>query len=127
MKRILGKTTWADRLLFFLLLAASLSGIFMAREAMPGSSDVVIEIEGRPVFTAPLADDRTISLQGVFGPVEVEIRSRQVRVKDAHCPNRLCMKEGWVSKGVIVCLPNKLVVFVGSRVSGKKDLDAVTG
>jgi hypothetical protein len=128
LKKLINKTTPADRLLLLLLLAVSVSGIFVARQAMPASSDVVVEIDGRPVFSAPLSEDRLITLQSSCGPIEVEIRSSRVRIKDAHCPNKLCMKEGWVSKGIIVCLPGKVVVFAGTRgTARKKNLDAVTG
>jgi hypothetical protein len=128
MKRMIRTMTFADRLLFVFLLTASISGIFIAREALPESADVVVEINGRAVYTAPLSIDRKVLLNSICGETEIEIRSSRVRIKEAHCPNRLCMKEGWISRGVIVCLPNKLVVFVGGRGNRlKKDLDAVTG
>jgi hypothetical protein len=128
LRRAIRKTTVADRLLLILLVAASVSGIFMVREAVPESAMVLVEIDGKPVFTAPLSSDRTIRLQSVYGPVDVEIRHMKVRISDVHCSNRLCMKEGWISRGVIVCVPNRLVVQVGNRGTIlKKDLDAVTG
>jgi hypothetical protein len=49
-----------------------------------------------------------------------------VRVKEAHCPNLICVKEGWISRGAIVCLPNRIVVLVGGG-KARKDVDAVTG
>jgi hypothetical protein len=128
MKRIIRTMTLADRLLLVLLLTASISGIFIVREALPESTDVVVEINGRTVYSAPLGIDKKVLLSGPCGEMEIEVRSGKVRIKDAHCPNKLCMKEGWISRGFIVCLPNKLVVFVGGRGSWpKKDLDAVTG
>jgi len=127
LKRIIKITTFADRLLFLILISASVTGIFYSREAVSQSSGVVIEVNGRPEFTFPLHTDRTVSVSGPCGNMLVEIRDGKVRVKEAHCPNQLCVKEGWISKGVIVCLPNKVVVFVGGGHDHGKDTDAVSG
>ena len=128
MKTIIGNITLADRLLLVFLAAASIAGIFITRDAMSRSSDVIVEIDGRPVYTFPLQTDRTVSVEGPFGETLIEIKGNKARIREAHCPNRLCVKEGWVSRGVIVCLPNRIVVFVGGRGDRRgKDVDAVTG
>lgn len=128
MKQVLKKATLADRLLLLLLVAGSAFGIFAAREAVPESPNVMIEVNGRPAFTAALAEDRIVTVEGSSGPVEVEIKEGRARIRKAHCPNELCVKEGWVSRGVIVCLPGGVVVYVGGSASDrKKDIDAVTG
>ena len=128
MKQALRRTTTADRLLFIFLIFLSAAGLFFSREAMSQGSDVVIEIDGKPVYTLPLFTDRTLALDGPFGPTIVEIRDRKVRVKEAHCPNQICVKQGWISRGAIVCLPNKLVVIVGGSPKDRKQgLDAITG
>jgi len=128
MKKSIKGTTISDRLLLLFLITASISGIFLARDALPESGEVVIELDGQPAFTAALREDRVIRLQSSVGPVEVEIKNSRARIREAHCPNQLCVKQGWVSRGIIVCLPGKIVVFVGGRGKHKKkDLDAVTG
>lgn len=127
MKKTIKETTLADRILFFFLVAASFSGIFLAREAMPESADVFIEVDGKPAYTYPVGVDRTVKVPGPFGETSIEIRDRKVRVKEAHCPNRLCEKEGWISRGVIVCIPNRLMIFIRSVKEKPKELDAVTG
>ncbi len=127
MKRIIKITTLADRLLFLILISASVTGIFYSREAVSQSSDVVIEVSGKPEYTFPLRTDRTVSVSGPCGNTVIEIKDRKVRVREAHCPNQLCVKEGWISKGVIVCLPNRIVVLVGGGHDHGKDVDAVSG
>ncbi|MCX7828212.1 MAG: NusG domain II-containing protein [Thermanaerothrix sp.] len=44
----------------------------------------------------------------------VEVRGKTARVLDADCPDRLCVKQGWLSKAgdQAVCLPHRLVVRV---------------
>lgn len=120
--------TLADKVLFVFLLAGSVAGIFIAREAMPQAKDVIIEIDGKPVYTFPLSIDRSVAVQGLYGNAAVEIKGNKVRVSEASCQNKICVKEGWVSRGVIVCLPGKITVFVGGNgESIRKDIDAVTG
>lgn len=128
MKKSIRTMTRGDRVLLVLLLFGSLAGIFAAREAMPQASAVIVELEGKPLYTFPLGTDRTVAVNGPFGNAVVEISGRQARVRDASCQNRICIKTGWVSRGVIVCLPGRITVFVGGDgESRRKDIDAVTG
>lgn len=118
----------ADRLLFLFLISVSIAGIFISREALSHNSDVIIEMDGKPAYTLPLYADRILSVGGPYGGALVEIKGGKVRVKEPHCPNGLCAKEGWISKGVIVCLPNKLVIIVGgSKKDQQPGIDAITG
>ena len=128
MKTVIKDTTVGDKLLFLLLVAASVAGIFISREALPQGSGVIVEVNGRPQYTFPLDKDKTLAVPGPYGDTLVEIKNRKVRVREAHCPNRLCEKQGWVSKGVIVCLPNHIVINVGGKADmAPEDVDAVTG
>ncbi|MEJ2685558.1 MAG: NusG domain II-containing protein [Candidatus Sulfobium sp.] len=126
MKKIIRSTTVADRLLFLVLLIGSVAGIFIARDALPQATGVVIDVAGKPAYNFPIDVNRTVTLHGPYGKMVVEIRDRKVRMKEAHCPNLLCVKEGWISKGVIVCLPNKVVITVGGGTAGPKGVDAIT-
>ena len=118
----------ADRLLFILLISVSIAGIFISRDAMSEGSDVIIEIDGKPAYTLPLYANRLLTVGGPYGNTLIEIQGGKVRVKEAHCRNQLCAKEGWISKGVIVCLPNKLVIIVGgSKRDRQQGIDAITG
>ncbi len=127
MRRVIKNTTFADRLLFLVLIAAAVGGIFYSREAVSQSSGVVIEVNGKPEYTFPLGADRIVSVNGPIGKEVIEIRDRKVRIKEAPCPNQLCVREGWVSQGVIVCVPNRIVVLVGGGKNGRKKVDAVSG
>lgn len=127
MKEIIRSTTFADRLLFLLLLIGSVAGIFVAKDAMPQATRVVIDVRGRPAYNFPIDVNRTVTFYGPYGKMVVQIKNRRVRMKEAHCPNLLCVKEGWISKGVIVCLPNRVVIAVGGGGSaGPGNIDAVT-
>ena len=127
MKESLKNTTTADRLLFLFLIALAASGFFFSRDALSQGSDVIIEVDGKPVYTLPLYTDRLLSVEGPIGPTLIEIKGKKVRVKEALCRNQICVKEGWISKGVIVCVPNKLVIIVGGKKDRHHGIDAITG
>ena len=127
MKKVIKNTTFADRLLFLFLIVGSVAGIFISREAVSQSSDVVVEVDGKPAYTFPVTVNKVITVNSRCGDTVIEIKDGRVRIREAHCPNRLCVKQGWVSRGVIVCLPNRIVVTVGGRSGLEKNIDAVTG
>ena len=128
MKETIKNTTLADRLLFFFLVSLSIAGIFISREALSQGSDVIVEVDGKPAYTFPLNAGRLLSVDGPYGPTLIEIERGKVRVKESNCRNQICVREGWISRGVIVCLPNKLVIIVGgSDKYQKQGIDAITG
>jgi len=128
LKETIRNTTLADRLLFLFLVSLSVAGIFLARDALSQGSDVIIEVDGKPAYTLPLNVSRLLSVDGPYGPTVVEIEGGKVRVKETHCRNQICVREGWVSRGVIVCLPNKLVIMVGGgNKRQEQGIDAITG
>ncbi|MEK7308210.1 MAG: NusG domain II-containing protein [Nitrospirota bacterium] len=45
-------------------------------------------------------------------------------MKEAPCPANLCVHQGWIERGSIICLPNKVFVTVGDKED--KEYDAVT-
>jgi len=125
LKKALRNTTIADRILFLLLIISSVAGLVYTQEAFSIGSDVVVEVKGKPVYTISLDVDAEIPLQGTHGRTVLEIKNSKVRMKEADCSNQICIKHGWISRGTIVCLPNNIVVIVGSGI--KKDIDAITG
>lgn len=128
MKTVIRDATFADKLLFLILITASVAGIFISKKAMTQGDDVIVEVNGKTAYILALDIDRTFPVPGPFGDTVVEIKGKKVRVKEAHCPNRLCEKQGWVSKGVIVCLPNRIVISVGGKAADqRKGVDAITG
>ena len=125
MKKAIKSTTLADRLLFLFLMIASLAGMSYARDVITRGPDIVIEVAGRPAYTVPLDTDREIPIDGREGHAVIEIKNGLVRMKEADCDNRTCIKQGWISQGAIVCMPNGIVVIVGT--GSKKGMDAITG
>ena len=126
LRKLLSGTTSADRVLFLLLLLLSLSGILFVKEVLPVGRTVHIEVNGRPSYILPLDKDRTITVEGPLGKTLIEIKDQRVRVTDSPCRNKLCIQQGWVRSGTIICLPNRVVITVGDH-DKSTTVDATTG
>lgn len=109
------------------MLLLTSSGIFFAREAMPHGNNVIVEVNGKPAYTYPLDTDTAVPVQGPAGLTTIEVKDQRVRVREAPCANRICQKEGWVSRGTIVCVPNRIVIIVGGTADSEQHVDAITG
>jgi hypothetical protein len=126
-RKFLLNTTVADGILFLLLLSVSLSGILFIKNSMPQSGSVLVEVNGKPVYILPLDKNTVLSVEGPAGNTTIEIKDRRVRITDSPCSNKLCIKQGWITGGSIVCLPNRVVVTVGNKDRQKDGPDAITG
>jgi hypothetical protein len=118
--------TFADWVLIALLVIVSGYSFVFIKEVLPQGTDVKIEVDGKPAYILPLSINRTVSVDGPAGKTIVEISNGKVRVKDSPCHNKLCVHQGWINKGAIVCLPNKVLVII-SGPENKKEIDGITG
>src|SRR5208337_2978655 len=106
------RTTLADKVLLAVCIFLSFYSVVYVKEAMPKGTEVRIEVDGKLKYTFPLDKDRTVAFSGVMGMTTVEIKGGKVRMKEAPCPNRVCIHQGWIESGAIICLPNKVIVTV---------------
>jgi len=58
----------------------------------------------------------------------IEAESGRVRMIEASCPDGLCVRQGWISGGIIpiVCLPNRVIIILESA-ENVHDVDAIVG
>jgi hypothetical protein len=97
------------------------------KEVLPKNRTVQIEVDGKPVYVLPLAKDRMVSVDGPKGRTFIEIKNQKVRITESHCPNKLCIEQGWIDNGGLVCLPNKVVITIGGHEGKNTVPDAITG
>jgi len=127
-EKLFRSATIADKILLFILVILSFSGIILIREGLPKGRTVQIEVNGRPVYILPADKEKIVSVEGPEGKTVVEIRDHRVRVTESPCQNKLCIKQGWVESGAIVCLPNRVVITIGGQGNEPdKAVDATTG
>ncbi|ACR80380.1 MULTISPECIES: NusG domain II-containing protein [Kosmotoga] len=102
--------------------------IFAFSGKSPGLAQNIAEIyhDGMLYRTLDLTKEATYN---VLDHMVVEVSEGSVRVIESDCPEKLCVKSGWISHPdiPIVCLPNKITIIIPSN--GKKgdtEMDAIT-
>ncbi len=123
LKEIIREITFFDKILFLTLVTLSLSGMLVVSDVVPRGSEIVIENNNRPVYRLPLSENKSVVVEGVT----IEIHDGKVRVKESDCPFKLCVKQGWVDRGSIICLPNRVVITVEDSKKQHNHVDAITG
>lgn len=114
------------------ILAVALSAVaavmffMLPRLVGLGGDNVEILSGDKPLATFSLHQDRTFEALGPLGKTTIRVYKGRARIVSSPCPHKTCIMMGDVGKegGVIVCLPNEIVVRVGKeRADG---LDAVS-
>ncbi|HHS49720.1 MAG TPA: NusG domain II-containing protein [candidate division Zixibacteria bacterium] len=74
--------------------------------------------------SVPMSRDTSFVVDTDIGEWTVRIESGEVFVTEAHCPKRICVGMGRISRpgSAIVCAPGKVAVVI----EGGEELDAVT-
>lgn len=114
--------SFLDGFLIVFLLSLSVSGIVYMDRLFPEGNSVKIEVNGKNYGVYSLSENRIISVEGPLGKTVIEIKDRKVRVVSSACPNKLCVHQGFVNRGSIICLPNRVVITIG-----RSPVDGITG
>mgnify|MGYP002522337011 CR=1 FL=1 len=108
------------------IFALGVAGSILVLTA-PEKSGVRILSNGEVIYTFDLstAEDQTIEIPCGDHHNTVEIKDHRIRVADADCPDRTCVRMGWLSSSAmpIVCLPHHLVI---EYTDDSDKIDAVT-
>ena len=112
------KTLKNDILLIAALLLLALAVWGVLRLTRETGGEVIVTVDGQLAATIPLSVDATLPIgtgQGFLNVVEVS--GGRVRVADADCPDRLCVRQGWIRYDgeSIVCLPREIVIRIGGE------------
>ncbi len=125
LKKTIKATSPFDWILLVLLLFFSLTGFIFVGRLMPAGETVIVEVNGKTVYKLALSEDRIVDVKGPIGVTKVEVKDGRVRVLYSPCPEKIGMKQGWIRRGVIICVPNRVVVSIkGGKARG---VDAITG
>jgi hypothetical protein len=126
--------TRADRYLTAGILAVSLLAAlallclrYSVCRSGVSSTQAVIKAQGRTVRTIGLSArvKRTaFIINGRIGPSTVEVEGLRIRIAQAPCRDKICVRQGWIEKPgeTIVCIPNEIIIDI----KGIGPLDAVT-
>lgn len=87
---------------------------------------VHISVDGELIKTIPLdaaSDGEEFTVKTELGINIIKIENGMVEIVDADCPDKICVKDGPISKPgeILVCLPHKVVVEIKGHSKGEVD------
>lgn len=99
-----------------LILAAVISYIIVSVVNSEKAGKIEVVIDGRTEYTYPLDKDGEYDIENDKFINVIVVKDGRVSMKEADCPDKLCVKQGAISKNgqSIICLPHKLVVKITS-------------
>jgi hypothetical protein len=115
-----------DKVIIFLLVVFA---AFFAFEKYVLSnnkiSSVIIRSDGEIIKNIPITNNGEYIIKSKEGELTCIIKDQKVEVVESTCPDKLCMKQGWISKQgeSIICLPNRISITI---VGGNKAIDSTT-
>lgn len=106
---------------FLVILAIVIITMFLIQHFTGNKgSNVQLSQNGTIIATYSLFQNQTYTVTTDDGHYNtVEIRNGEIWISDADCPDRLCIKQGHISRNreSIICLPHKLTILVESDTS----------
>lgn len=93
-----------------ILLLAIFSLIFFYKGKNGEKTSFVIEANGK-LYRYTLDKDMVIEVYGKRGKAVVEITNGNVRFVDSECPDKICVRDGYLKNKPIICLPNNVIVM----------------
>ena len=112
-----------DFLLIILVVFISLAAFLFLKVSSKDGAEAVVKVDGEVYGIYNLNKDQIIDIDG--GNTLV-IEDNKVYMKDATCPDGICVDHKPISKDgeSIICLPHKVIVTIES--DSKSDIDAVS-
>lgn len=124
MKKAKYKILTAVCILIFVLGVAGCLFVVLS----PARNTVNIVRDGEVLYSFDLTktEDTTFDIYYKDSKNTIEIKGGKIRISAAECPDRICVKSGWLSSSAmpVVCLPNHLVIEFANNNS---EVDAVAG
>lgn len=125
-------TRW-DRYLIIFVIIVSLLGLYYVKNLTVNNDTryILIKVNGKEYKKISMDSSlvgKTLDIRTEFGYNKIEIGENSVRVIEADCPDKLDVKQGWISNPneVIVCLPNRLVVEIISEKENETEIDQIS-
>lgn len=116
-------------ILIVLLIVISTIGTLVYKQYVKSNHNfAVIKLDGKVIQTIDLNSVKAQKEWKVYDKAGnynlIEILPGKIRVKDADCPDKICVKSGWISQGgqMAVCLPHKLIINIEGK---SKTVDSV--
>lgn len=113
------KLTKGDKILIVVLIIFSLFFAYYMSTVDKGIEGkyVSVQINGKEINKIPFSDKiigEKLEVETEFGRNVLEFGENEVKIIEASCLDKLCIKQGSITKvgELIVCLPNRLVIEI---------------
>lgn len=118
--------SWA--ILFALLAGVSMGAWFFLNRGGQAGGIATVTFQGRVLKTIDLSKmkNEEFTVTGENGLYNiVEVQDGRIRVREANCPDQICVHRGWGSSTAepIICLPNGLVITIDRETA----IDGIAG
>ena len=119
--------TKGDKYLIVLVLVLTIVSLgFIKSQALSNDSKYVsVQVNGteiKKIIYDKKIIGKTIAIETEYGYNLLEIGDERVRIIEASCPDKIDVKQGYISRigETIVCIPNKLVVEIKGVEAGNQ-------
>lgn len=100
-----------DYLLCAFIAAAAAVCFFLLNSG--GGRTVRITAGGRPVLAVPLGQfPARYELPSAHGVIVIVREDGKIRVQSSPCPDKICVHQGAVDSGAIICAPEETVIEI---------------
>lgn len=102
-----GRELW---LIIPVLIAAG--ALYFASRYYPhnGNGTAVISVDGVEAARLSLSEDTVYCPDGT--DIEITVKDGRAAVTYSGCPDKVCVRTGYISSGAIVCLPERVTVKI---------------
>ncbi len=107
--------TWITIFAILLLIFGALSFWVTQRRADGNIANVYVDGKCvRSVDLSKVTESFDFTVETKTGTNVIRVEPGRIRVKEADCPDLVCVHQGWVSDSAnpIVCLPHRLVIKI---------------
>ena len=112
------------------LVLISVAAMLLLERAPAGRANVYQDgVLVESINMSAVAEPYSFTVTGAAGYNVITVESGLICVSDASCPDKLCVRQGWVGSNAIpiVCLPHRLVIRLELESSAYPEVDAVVG
>ena len=107
-----------DKILILIVCLISIGFIVVRKMNKNNYNYAYVYYENKEVLSINLKINDTYKVNGYNGDVIIEVKDKKIRVKEENSPLHICSRQGFISEGSIICLPNKIVIKLDNEVDG---------
>ena len=97
-----------------ILAAAAAVFFFQVKNRTSGTVYAIVEQDSKELMRLPLSEPGEYRISDGDSYNVIEITEGGVRMKEADCPDQICVRTGWITAAgqSAVCLPNRCVLTI---------------